>query len=158
MEPQTGLRRVILLLSLALCGCGAVTNSTVAFREDSLRDSSDAIIYVYRLRSVVGAAVPLNVRLDGKIVGVLRQDAYMALHLPAGEHSLRIGDSESPIVLGPGVRALAAALEATSGKFILAPRGVYYLRSQGLSVTFLTREDAMAELSSMMLDTGSPDH
>jgi uncharacterized protein YigE (DUF2233 family) len=145
----------MLVLLLALCGCGAVTSSTVAYHEDKVHDAKDAIIYVYRLKSMVGGAVPWNVYLDAKIVGVLRQNAYMPLHVPAGEHSLKIGDDTSVVISDHGkLKELVTWTDPGTGKFVLVPGGVYYFRSEGFSVTFLSKDEAMPELSNMYLDTG----
>lgn len=138
-----------LAIVLAIAGCGATTKSRIAFHDEYPRDAADAIIYVYRTKSMVGAAVPWNVRLDGQIVGVLRQNAYMPLHVLAGEHSLMIGDTTT-IAPSPGTGVSITS----SDRFAVAPGGVYYCRSKGFDVSFLTREQAMPELSRMRLDTG----
>ena len=50
-------------------GCGATTNSRIAFSEEALRSPSDAIVYVYRMKNMVGAVAPWTVRIDGVDMG-----------------------------------------------------------------------------------------
>jgi len=114
----------------------AFTNSTVPFHEDHLRDSNDAIIYVYRLKSMVGALVPWGVAVDNKIVGSLHQGAYIPLHVPAGRHSLVVGGGRAD----------------EKDFFVADAGGVYYYRSDGFGVSFLKGEEALPQLAGMMLD------
>jgi hypothetical protein len=135
-----------LFLSLAACG---TTSSTVPFHEEALQGEADALVYVFRESSMVGGAVSWNVYLDGKVVGVLKQGAYMAFHVAPGAHAVRIGDTPPTLV---GVIAEAAADNPEA--FMAQAGQAYYIRSKGGDVAFLTRDQAMPSLSTMKYDTG----
>ena len=142
---------IILLLAaqMFLFGCGT-TQSQVPFFEETPRNDHDVIIYVYRLPSIVGAAAPWNVHIDGEIVGVLNQGAYMPLHIAPGTHTLKVGES-SPYVLD---RVVVETLADNPNAFIAEKNETYYIRCEGFTVEFVSKEKAMTELSSMKYDMG----
>jgi hypothetical protein len=128
-------------------GCGSVTSSAITFHEEGLRGDNDAIIYVFREKSMVGYAVEWNVYLDNSVAGVMRQNAYMALHVTPGPHTIKIGDTM------PGVVGAAAESAADNpNAFIAKPGQAYFIRSKGFSVDFLTREQAWPTLEQMKED------
>ena len=142
---------IILLLAaqMLLFGCVS-TQSQVPFFEETRRNDHDVIVYVYRLPSIVGAAAPWNVHIDGKIVGVLNQGAYMPLHIAPGTHTLKVGES-SPYVLD---RVVVETLADNPNAFIAEKNETYYIRCEGFTVEFVSKEKAMTELSSMKYDMG----
>jgi hypothetical protein len=136
-----------ILLGVA-AGCGS-TNSTIAFHEEALRGDADALLYVFRESAMLGGAVGWNVYLDGQVVGVLKQGAYMTFHLTPGTHAIRVGDSKPDLV------HLVAEAAANNPEAFMAKAGqTYYIRSRGSEVAFLTRDQAMPSLSTMKYDTG----
>lgn len=147
------------LLAAALCfqDCATSTKrvprvpkTKIAFHEENLQSENEAVIYVYRLRSMLGAMASWNVRLDGKVVAVLRQNAYIPLHVAPGAHSLIIGDQAlflGGLVGGLIDGAVRAAGADNADTFLVAAKESYYLRSQGAEVEFVTQEEAMGELS-----------
>ena len=141
---------MIILLStgMFLLGC-VTTKSQVSFFEEKPVNDQEAIVYVYRLKSMVGAAVPWNVRIDDEVEGILYQGAYMALHVDPGVHTIKIGES-FPFIEGAIVEAIADNPNAFNAK----KNEKYYIRSDGFSVDFVTKEKAMTELSSMKYDMG----
>ena len=142
---------IILLLAaqMFLFGCGT-TQSQIPFSEETPRNDHDVIIYVYRLSSIVGAAAPWNVRIDGENVGVLNQGAYMPLHIAPGTHTLKVGES-SPYVLD---RVIVETLADNPNAFIAEKNETYYIRCEGFTVEFVPKQKAMTELSSMKYDMG----
>lgn len=142
----------ILIVQLFLTSCvSSVTQSTIPFHEEQ-PTGNDAIVYVYRLKSVVGSAGSFVVRLDNKKVAVLRQNAYIVLHVTPGAHTITVGDW-GHLTVGP-VTATPSAGAGSSGAFSAAVDGAYYLRCQGPQVGFLAKEEAMKELINMKYDTG----
>jgi len=141
---------IIMLLAteIFLFGCGT-TKSQVSFFEEKPKGDQDVIVYVYRLKSMVGAAANWNARIDGEVVGILNQGAYMALHINPGVHTIKIGES-FPFIEGAIVEAIAnnpSAFNAEENK-------TYYVRCAGFAVDFVTKEKAMTELPSMKYDMG----
>jgi hypothetical protein len=164
MQFTPGLRRAMLglmiLLSTSLAAC-ASTKSTIPFHEVAPNEPGSAVIYVYRLKSMVGAAVVWNVRLDNKIVAVLNQGAYAVVYAKPGPHTVTIGDST--VILGAG-RTGSAITEASlageaqaakDGTFVAEPNGVYFIRSKGFGVDLLPREEAMKDIVEMKYDMGT---
>lgn len=139
---------MLIATGIFLLGC-ATTTSQVSFFEEERGIAHEAIVYVYRLKSMVGAAVPWNVRIDDEVVGVLYQGAYMALHVFPGAHTIKIGES-FPFIEGAIVEAIADNPSAFNAK----ENETYYIRSAGFAVEFVTKEKAMTELSSMKYDMG----
>jgi len=129
-------------------GC-AFTKSKISFFEEKFNNDREALVYVYRLKSMVGASVSWNVRIDDKVVGVLKQGAYMVLHISPGVHTIKIGES-GPLITGAIVEAIAQNPDAFRAK----ENEIYYVRSGGFSVEFATKEKAMRELPSMKYDMG----
>ena len=139
---------IFLATGMFLFSC-ATTTSQVPFFEEEPGIAREAIVYVYRLKSMVGAAAPWNVRIDDEVVGVLYQGAYMALHVSSGAHTIKIGES-FPFIEGAIVEAIADNPRAFNAK----ENETYYIRSDGFAVNFVTKEKAMTELSSMKYDMG----
>ena len=158
---------VLLTVQVFFASC-AGTRSQIPFHEVSPPDNNTVIIYVYRLPSMVGAMVPWAVRLDGKIVAVLKQKSYVVLYTSLGDHSIIIGDSEAVRLFGRSLlgRATRMAEMYAAEKQGALPRAqesdssnatanrVYFLRSAGLSVNYVSREEAMKEIVNMRYDTG----
>ncbi len=147
-----------------LAGC-ATTRSQIAFYEEERTGDPEAIVYVYRLKSIVGAVAPWRVYLDREAVGVLSQGAYVPLHVSPGPHSIAVGDPGSPVIPlvaggagGPVAAGAAAgaqgAMTGIGPTFEAQAYGTYYLRCKGFSAKFVTKEKAMPELSLMKYDTG----
>ena len=127
---------ILLATGMFLLGCAA-TKSQVSFFEEEPESEHEAIVYVYRLKSMEGAIAPWNVRVDDEVVGILYQGAYMPLHVSPGVHTIKI-------------------TETSLGRFDLAIKGneTYYIRCAGSDIVPVTKEKAMTELSSMKYDMG----
>ena len=135
-----------------LSGC-ATTKSKIAFFEEQ-RTKQEAIVYVYRLKSIVGAAAWWNVYLDGKVVGLLTQGAYIPLHVSPGQHSIAVGDIGSPVIIPWYVSSELSKSEVGADRFTVKENETYYIRCKGFEVSFLKKEEAMPELSLMKYDPG----
>ncbi|MGH9365436.1 MAG: hypothetical protein ACRD1B_09265 [Thermoanaerobaculia bacterium] len=122
----------------------------MAFHEE-LPANDEVIVYVYRMSSMAGAAVSWVVRLDGKEIAVLRQNAYIAVHTTPGAHVIKVGDS--PMLLA-GVIVDAATRHL--GTALLTAGTSYYIRCAGFKFGFVSREEAMKELPGMKYDDGTP--
>lgn len=136
---KLGMKKVltVALLStvvLVLTSCGTTT-SQIAFHEVTTNDHNDAIVYIYRLPNIVGAAVKWPVKLDGKEVAALKQNAYVVLYTAPGVHRITVGANE--------IRTFTAA-----------PNGVYFFRTKGILAYGVTREKAMEEIVDMKYDMG----
>jgi hypothetical protein len=133
-------------------GCANYTKSKIPFSEEQLKEKNDAVVYVYRLKSMIGALVGWKVYIDKKVVGVLYQGAYMPLHLQPGDHLIDIGEP------GAGelntVQAINAEGAGNLRKFSIKEGEVLYIRSEGPYVSAVPKEKAMAELPTMKLDMG----
>jgi hypothetical protein len=156
---------VMLLTGLLLLASCATTTSQITFHEEPLQDKDSVIIYVYRLRSMVGAIAPWAVRLDNKIVAMLKQNAYFVLHTSPGAHTITIGDSMAPILIGGVLGQFIEAVEmsAEGRKFqkaqasdssTVSANRVYFYRSAGFAADFVSKEEAMKEIIYMKYDTG----
>ncbi len=157
---------MLLTVQLFLASC-ATTASQIAFHEVPFQDKDSAIIYVYRLRSMVGAIASWAVRLDTKIVAMLKQNAYVVLQTSPGTHTITIGDSMAPIFAGAFVGGvlggvvlsampeLGVPIAGENDTITVAANGVYFLRSAGFDASFVSREEAMKEIVRMKYDTGS---
>jgi uncharacterized protein YigE (DUF2233 family) len=164
MLSAPGLKRamvgLIMLLSTSLAAC-ASTKSTIPFHEVAPNEPGSAVIYVYRLKSMVGAAVVWNVRLDNKIVAVLNQGAYAVVYAKPGPHTVTIGDSTVSFAggaVGAAINSASQAGEAQAakdGSFVAEPNGVYFIRSKGFGVDLLPREEAMKDIVEMKYDMGT---
>jgi hypothetical protein len=141
--------------AIALTSC-ATTSSKTAFLEEANKDG-DAVVYVYRLRSMVGAVGPIgwSVQVDGKRVAWLKQNAYVVFHLSPGPHTVKIGDANvTPFI---DVNIVGVILDETARKngiFTAESNGVYYFRGSGFSTNFVTKETAMTEIVNMKFDMG----
>ena len=167
---------------LALTSCGGflsagLTKSEIPFQEVPPPDEDTVLIYVYRLKSMVGAAVPWAVRLDGEVVGDLYQDAYVVLYTTPGEHSVTIGDASTGAMLEGFFLfgALGSAAHSAADQAEMAwqeekgelpdrqgsgaapdPRDrVYWFRSDGFEVGYVSREEALKEIVHMKYEPNS---
>lgn len=153
------MRALPLLAALFFAACGT-TSSHIAFREEAPREKDGAILYIYRLPAMVGKAVKWKVRLDGTVVAVLKQKAYVALHITPGLHTITIGETPASFsisLMGEVVNQAVQYLDAkarANGTFTAAPGQVYFLRSKGFAVDQMARDDAMREIVDMKLDMG----
>jgi hypothetical protein len=148
MKKALGLVAAIALVFFSL-GCSASTSSTIAFSEEQVRGDNDAVVYIFRESSMVGAAASWNVRIDDVVVGELRQNAYMAFHVVPGVHRIKIGDS-GPLIAG----VIVEAIVDNPGAFRAKEKETYYIGCKGFKVAFLSREQAMEALKSMKYDIG----
>lgn len=147
-----GMKKVltVALLSMVvlfLTSCG--TSSQIAFHEEVFKDPNDAIVYVYRLSGILGAAVGWSVKLDGKEFAVLKQKAYAVIRTTPGEHIITVGEA--------GLNIAANVIEASTKNlrtFTATPNGVYFFRCKGGYQAFVTREEAMKEIVEMKYDMG----
>jgi len=142
---------------LVFSSCASVTKSKISFYEENFKDKNDAIIYVYRLKSMAGMIVPWAVHLDDKVVAVLRQNAYTTLHVNPGVHTIIIGDNNNAVYKGLAGNVAQTAVDMTDivhGTFFANAHETYYIRSKGFSVKILPKEEAMAELINMKFDMG----
>ena len=83
-------------LILASCMTMATTESEIAFHEVTPPDDNTTIIYVYRLPGMLGKAVVNAVSLDGEVVAMLNQNAYVVLYTTLGDHTVTIDDPPGP--------------------------------------------------------------
>ena len=144
---------LIATLAFALCSCGSVSTTKPLFHEEELTASDEAIIYIYRMPNIVGGAGKFNVRLDDKKVGLLTQGAYFVLRVAPGEHVITVGDY-NPIRMGDVTAVPVGSVDKERGKFRAEPKGVYYFRSDGPAVRFVSKDEAMQELPRMRYDIG----
>lgn len=174
MKSYVTMKRVlaigaIFFIPLFLMSC-ATTSSQIAFHEVPPKDKDGSVIYVYRLPSMVGAAVPWLVRLDNKIVASLKQKAYVVLHTSPGPHIVTIGDS-TPLTFTGAIAgglvgaAIGGVMDSTvneklesdakkGGTFSSASNEAYFIRSSGFSVSLVSREEALKEIVDMKFDMG----
>ncbi|MFH1675372.1 MAG: hypothetical protein ABIF87_18370 [Pseudomonadota bacterium] len=138
-----------LTLQFLLTSC-ATTSSNISFtQETTQRDKSSALIYVYRLPDIFGAAVSWRVTLDNKVVALLKQGAYFPLQVSPGLHNITIGDTsptELAIISVGNMRAMRT--------FFFEANQTYYLKSKGTAVLFMEEEAAMEDLRDMKYDKG----
>lgn len=149
----------LLMIPLVFSSCASVTRSKISFYDESFKDKNDVIIYVYRIKSLVGLAVPWNVKLDEKVVAVLRQNAYIALHANPGVHTIIIGDNNSVAygqlgLAGSTAKNAVDMVDLANGTLYAKGNEVYYIRSKGFNVKMLPKEEALEELKNMKYDTG----
>ena len=136
------MKRIKVPTSLALVlvfavGCGATTKSTIPYHEEAMRGTDDAIVYIFRQEDLVGSVGPFNVHVDGKIVGALKQSAYMPVHVLPGIHSVQIGEPCSP-----------EEFKTRAGE-------TYYILSKGAYMSFLSKDQALPILQTMKYDMGN---
>lgn len=162
----------LLVAQLILASCtAAITKSEIAFHEIPPPDENTVVIYVYRLKSMVGSAGKWAVRLDGEVVAMMNQNAYVVLYTTPGDHTVTIGDATSGSIVSGffgygalGVVAGAVADEAemsvaekkgalpkdqTSDPSIDPQDRVYFFRSAGFKVAYVSREEALKEIVDM---------
>jgi len=172
---------MLLMTQLFLASCASdmiyksITKSEVAFHEVTPPDDETVIIYVYRLKSMVGAWGQWAVRLDGEVVANLNQNAYAVLYTTPGDHSVTIGDASTGAVtrgaIGGGFfgslfgnvagdaadkaemssaeKKGALPKDQASEPSIGPPGRVYFFRSAGFKVAYVSREEAMKEIVHM---------
>ena len=173
---------LITVACLALTSCssmftGGLTKSEIPFQEVPPPDEETVIIYVYRMKSMVGAAGLWAVRLDGEVVANLSQDAYVVLYTTPGEHSVTLGDASSGAMLEGffGFGALGSALHPAADQAEMAWQAelgelpdqqagtpssdpqdrVYWFRSKGFGVDYVSRAEALPEIVHMKYEPNS---
>jgi hypothetical protein len=124
----------------------ARTSSKIAFHEEANKDE-DAVIYFYRLSSMVGSVGHIGwpVIIDGKRVAYLNQNAYVVFHMAPGPHLVSIGE------VGYGV---IDQMVREKGTFTAEKNGIYYFRNNGFTTDFVPKETAMTEIVKMKFDMG----
>lgn len=145
-----------------------LTESHAAFQEVILPDDNTVIVYVYRLRSMLGAMVSWNVRLDGNIETSLKQNRYTVLFTTPGKHSITIGDSEAEFLIGGmigGALGIAEMSEAQkkgalpddqpSDSSDGSVNRIYYFRSKGSEVEYVSRDKALREMARLTYQPSS---
>ena len=70
-------------------GCSSITNSKIAFSEESMHGEDDVVVYLYREKHSVGNSDTWSVKIDDVVIGDLKQEAYMAIHLAPGFHAIK---------------------------------------------------------------------
>jgi hypothetical protein len=174
---------IVSLVGLTLIlGCANYTKSKIPFSEEQLKNEQESIIYIYRLKNMVGGIVGWKVYLDKTVVGTLNQGAYMVLHVASGVHSVDIGEARDADVNtahdftnsvskstgdagmngaaqgSAGEAAAAAGINAAGAnnvhQFSTKPGENYYVRSDGPTVLLVAKEQALNELKNMKLDMG----
>lgn len=162
------LRTLALLLGLVVpAACQATTRSTMPFIEiapEDIKGKDTALIYVYRVPDMAGAAGPWAVRLDGQLVALLKQNAYLVLVVRPGRHRVVLGDKPDSYTGSVGKNPLGQGLDmaadgifaraADQGTFDTVDGGVYFLRMEGVDIDAVSRDDAVQELVRMRYDTG----
>lgn len=140
------LRRLVVLLPLSVL-IASCASSGPPFHEVAPKEKDGAIVYVYRLSSIVGAAVSWAVRLDGVKVASVGSGSYTVVHTTAGIHTLLIADS--PLLVG----LILDPLLKEAGAFKAEANGVYFVRSSGFKFPqFVSREEAMKEIVQLPFD------
>ena len=71
-------------------GCSSITNSKIAFSEESMHGDDDVVVYLYREKHSVGNSDTWSVKIDDVVIGDLKQEAYMAIHLAPGFHAIKV--------------------------------------------------------------------
>lgn len=134
---------------ISLVSSCATTSSKITFHEiKTTADDINAIVYVYRLPSILGASVSWSVQLDDKEIAKLKKNAYAVLRATPGMHRIQVGKV--------GHVSSAIVMESTKDlrTFIADPKGVYFFRCHGGSQRWVTREEAMTEIVRMKFDMG----
>ena len=169
----------VMLASCSSAFTGGLTKSEIPFQEVPPPDENTVIIYVYRMKSMVGAAGLWAVRLDGEVVAHIGQNAYMVLYTTPGEHSVTLGDASSGAIVEGffGFGALGSALHPAADQAEMAwqedlgelperasagaspdPQDrVYWFRSKGFGVEYVSREQALPEIIHMKYEPNSTD-
>jgi hypothetical protein len=140
------LRRLVVLLALSVL-IASCASSGPPFHEVAPKEKDGAIVYVYRLSSIVGAAVSWAVRLDDVKVASIRSGTYTVVYTTPGIHTLLIADS--PLLVG----LILDPLLKEAGAFKAEANGVYFVRCAGFKFPqFVSREEAMKEIVHMSFD------
>jgi hypothetical protein len=96
MRPTRAL--VCCLIATQLLGCAL-------FREPPKKVASpftegwDCLTVVFYRNSFMGSAVPLKINLGDREVGILNNDGYAVVYLPAGAHELKLVGLNNPVPL-----------------------------------------------------------
>ena len=147
MNIESRFARALVLAAGLLASCAMGPPLKDRFSEAQPREKDGVVVYVYRMPSMVGAAVPWAVRLDGARVASVRTGTYTVVRTSAGPHSITIGDL-TPTLLG-------VVLDITlnkAGALETRPNGVYFLRNSGFEANFVSRDVAMKEIVDLMFD------
>ncbi|MDD8027009.1 MAG: DUF2846 domain-containing protein [Acidobacteriota bacterium] len=131
---------------------GCSTTSKIAFFEEKFNSDQEALVYVYRLKSMVGALVAWNVNLDNMVVASLRPGGYTVLRVSPGPHVVKIGESHTV------VEALGEVIAHNPEAFMAKAHETYFVRSGGFGVEFAAKEKAMAELKAMKYEASQQAH
>ncbi len=107
-------RFIWLFVSLLLAGCS--TASGPAFNESKTLPSGATGIYVYRVEHVV-AGFGATISVDGKEIGVLKDNGFLFASLSPGPHTLSVPD-----------RSNILKTNLIEYKFNLTPHQVRYIR------------------------------
>lgn len=108
------LRFIWLMLVVFLSGCG--TASGPAFNESKTLSTDTAGIYVYRVAHLV-AGFGAKIFVDGKQVGVLKDNGFLFVSLNPGMHMISVPDRSNILKTG-----------MIEHKFKLAPHQIQYIR------------------------------
>ncbi len=125
-----------------MCGCGT-TSSVKQFSYEPMKNADDVLIYIYRIKHFVGAAVWWPTSFDGKEVAHLKQGAYYVIRTTPGEHTLETANGKLFTSNGDHKKSAVMFLP-----------GEYFIRFKGPNGSFLTKEEALAEISKMKYDSG----
>ena len=154
---------------------GGINRSHAAFMELVPPDDNTTIIYVYRLKSMLGLLASWNVRLDGSIETSLKNNTYTVLFTTPGRHSITIGDSEAANFFAGGLLGRASgAYDAINNSQLAkeAKKGtlpdnqppdssdgsvqrIYYFRSKGAEVEYVSRDQALREMARLTYQPSS---
>jgi len=71
-----------------------VLDASVTSQLEAFTDQDDAVIYIYRLKSMAGAAVKWLIEVDDKEIARLKQKDYVVVHIDtkAKSHHVRFAD------------------------------------------------------------------
>jgi hypothetical protein len=82
---RTSILALSALLATLLAAC---TASGPLFSQAPAPIADQALVYMYRVRTSFGAWMPMRVEVNGKEIGILANDSYTTVYVPAGEVSL----------------------------------------------------------------------
>ncbi|MGM9490630.1 DUF2846 domain-containing protein [Ideonella sp. YS5] len=83
------MRSLILVVSAVLATLlTACTASGPIYSQAAAPVGDQALVYLYRVRTPFGAWVPMKVEVNGKEIGILANDSYTTVYVPAGDVSL----------------------------------------------------------------------
>ena len=78
------------LLLIPVCVLSACAHKSSVFLALDSADDNEAIVYVYRPNSLSNIVVSPDILIDGKKKFESKNNTYMAMRLPAGEHQFRL--------------------------------------------------------------------